>query len=148
MSESRPNMSNKTVNVFLSHDSADSAAARNIRTLINRHVKNARVFLDEDISVGESWKSKLRKAIKDADLIVALLTPASLFSSSVLQEVGVAWGLDKPILPIVNPRSVLNQFSLALSPETALDYRVLDGPKAGAELAAAFERVLSTHYTA
>ncbi len=147
MTDSRSGIVDRTITVFLSHDHADAEAARKIRNLISRHL-NARVLMDEDLRVGESWKPKLRKAIRDADLIIALLTPTSFNDSWVLQEVGMAFGLEKPILPIVNPRDVLNRFSLALSPDTALDYRVLDGPKAGAELAAAFERALSTHCTA
>jgi nucleoside 2-deoxyribosyltransferase len=147
MTGSRSSVADRPVTVFLSHDSADAEAARKIRNLISHHL-HARVWMDEDLRVGESWKSKLRKAIRDADLVIALITHNSYNDSWVLQEVGMAFGLEKPILPIVNPRDMLNRFSLALAPDTALDYRVLESPKAGTELAAAFERALSTHYTA
>jgi hypothetical protein len=129
-----------TINVFLSHDSADAESARRIRSLISRFV-NARVFMDEDLRVGENWKSRLRSEIRKADIVVALLTPAALYSSWVLQEVGGAWALEKPILPIVTRRDLLNRFSIALRPDLAVEVAELDDPsKAGDRLSSVFER--------
>jgi hypothetical protein len=44
-----------------------------------------------------------------ADVVVAILTPAALRSSWVLQEMGADWGLRKPIIPVVTRRDVLNE---------------------------------------
>src|SRR5258708_25936789 len=102
--------------VFLSHDSADAEDARRIRNLLADRLR-IRLFLEEDVNFGENWESKLRKALRDADVLVALLTPHAIDSTWVLQDVGAAWALGKPIIPVVRPRYVLNQFSFALRPE-------------------------------
>ena len=131
------------INVFLSLDSTDAESARKIRNLISRHM-NARVFMDEDLSIGENWKSKLQNAIRSADIVVALLTPHALNSSWVLQEVGGAWFLEKPILPIVTRKDLLNRFSLTLRPDIAVEFADLDDPGAGEKLASVFERAFET----
>jgi hypothetical protein len=56
--------------------------------------------------------------------------------------VGGAWALEKPILPIVTRRDLLNRFSLALRADTAIEVADLDTAEAGDILSAAFERVL------
>jgi nucleoside 2-deoxyribosyltransferase len=87
------------------------------------------------------------KELAHADVFVALLTPTSVIDSWLLQETGAAWALEKPIVPIVTRRDVLNNFPLALDPHAMIeiDYRDrLEDPKSADKFARAFEGTLAT----
>jgi nucleoside 2-deoxyribosyltransferase len=101
------------VKVFISHSEADLVFARNVRKLLVQRV-NAQVFTTEDLSAGEKWEPKVRSKLSSTDVVVALLTPHSVGSSWVLLEIGAAWALEKPIMPVVTRRDVLNQMPASL----------------------------------
>ena len=64
--------------------------------------------------------------MKNADVFVQLIRPASVTDSWLLQETGDACAIEKPIVPIVTRRDVLNNFPIALDPQAMLEINYLD----------------------
>lgn len=91
--------------VFFSYSSHDADAARQIRAALSKH--DLRTFAHDDLNAGEKWEERLRTEIKNADLVVAFITPYALASGLVLQELGAAWALSKPIVAIESQRDLL-----------------------------------------
>jgi hypothetical protein len=55
---------------------------------------------DRDIAVGEPIPTMIRREVRTADELLVLLTPASLNRIWVGMGIGMAFMLDKPIVPI------------------------------------------------
>jgi len=89
------------LNVFISH-------AREDQPLVERIVRGltfggrVRVQTDRMILAGEDWRSALRRALETTHVFIVIGSPASARSDFVLQELGGAWALDKPIV-VVTP---------------------------------------------
>ena len=61
----------------------------------------AETFLDVyDIQTGDDFKARIRDEIMRADELVVLLTPFSRRRTWLMNEVGLAWGLGKRVVPI------------------------------------------------
>jgi TIR domain len=88
-------------NVFISH-------AREDQPLVERIVRGltfggrVRVHTDRMLPAGEDWRSELRRALETTQVFIVIGSPASARSDLVLQELGGAWALGKPIV-IVTP---------------------------------------------
>lgn len=54
----------------------------------------------DDIEGGEEWRGAIRREIKGCDVLVALVTKDFRISEYAGQEVGAAWVLRKPMLPV------------------------------------------------
>ena len=91
------------IRVFISYSSKDSAMAGSLSTVLN--TLRVKTFLaHDDINVGAQWKDAVRKGICECDMLVALVTPNFRRSEYTDQEVGAAWGLGKPLLPVLVDR--------------------------------------------
>jgi nucleoside 2-deoxyribosyltransferase len=101
------------VKVYIIHSPVDMVFARHMRNLLVQQVEDE-VSITEDIRDDEKWQSKLRNKLTSADVVVALLTPHSAEDSWVLHEIGAAWALEKPIIPVVTRRDVLNEMPVSL----------------------------------
>jgi hypothetical protein len=89
------------LNVFISHAREDQPLAeRIIRGLT--FGGRVRVQTDRMLSTGEDWRSELRRALETTHVFIVIGSPASARSDLVLQELGGAWALDKPIV-VVTP---------------------------------------------
>jgi hypothetical protein len=89
------------LNVFISHAREDQPLAeRIIRGLT--FGGRVRVQTDRMLSAGEDWRSELRRAMETTHVFIVIGSPASARSDLVLQELGGAWALDKPIV-VVTP---------------------------------------------
>jgi len=113
--------------VFLSHSPGDRVLARRLRSILSERLP-IRVFTTEDLSAGEDWQTRLRDELAASDLVVALLTPESTRSTWVLHEVGAAWALRKPIVPLVTHHHVLNDIPVSLEGMQALELKDLEDP--------------------
>jgi hypothetical protein len=132
----------QSVRVFVIHSDADMVFARKVRSLLVYRA-NAHVFTTEDLSAGEKWQSKLRNELTSADVVVALLTPNSLASSWVLQEIGAAWALKKPIMPVISRRDVLNNMPISLDRALTIELTDVDTPENAQKFVDAFEESLA-----
>ena len=87
--------------VFISH-------AREDQPLVERIIRGltfggrVRIQSDRLLSAGEDWRSELRRALETSHVFIVIGSPASARSDFVLQELGGAWALDKPIV-VVTP---------------------------------------------
>ena len=120
---------------------------RKVRNLISQNF-NARVFATEDLSAGEKWETKLRNELSAADVVVALLTPGSVASSWVMQEIGAAWALRKPIIPLVTRREVLNSMPISLEPYRAIELARVDKPEDVERFLSALDESLAAAHAA
>jgi len=60
------------------------------------------VWIDQlDIPTGARWDDELEKALKDCEIFMVILTPASSASDNVKDEIGYAIDTNKRILPIL-----------------------------------------------
>jgi TIR domain len=86
--------------VFISHATGDKWVARTICEQIDA-VPGASSFRDDrDIGGGEPIPSVIRNEIRAADELLVLLTPSSQTRIWVGMEIGMAFLLNKPIVPI------------------------------------------------
>jgi len=130
------------VKVFIVHSDMDMVFARKVRNLLVYRA-NAQVFTTEDLSAGEKWQSKLRNELSSADVVVALLTPNSVASSWVLQEIGAAWALKKPIIPVISRRDVLNNMPISLERALTIELADVETPENADKFVDAFEEGLA-----
>ncbi|ATZ61637.2 MAG: toll/interleukin-1 receptor domain-containing protein [Methanosarcinales archaeon Met12] len=88
--------------IFLSHSSVD----RDWVEWITVNAKNIGIdvyLYEHDHQPGTLIADKLKRAIRDSDTLVVLLTHNSQFSSYVQQEIGFAEASGKRIIPLVQP---------------------------------------------
>jgi nucleoside 2-deoxyribosyltransferase len=131
------------VKMFISHSNVDMVFARHVRNLLVQRV-NAQVFTTEDLSAGEKWESKLRNELSSSDVVVALLTPHSVDSSWVMHEIGAAWALEKPIIPVVTRRDVLNKLPVSLEGAHIIELADVETPEHADKFVDAFEESLAS----
>lgn len=97
--------------VFLSHSCKDAEWVKWIAA--NARQVGIEIYLYEhDPQPGGLVADKVQANIRSSDALVVLLTKESQFSPYVQQEIGVAKGLNKPIIPLVQPD--VNERSLAM----------------------------------
>lgn len=88
--------------IFISHSSYD-------KYWVDWIANNAKNFgiepylYEYDIQPGKSVSEKVKKEIRNSDAFVVLITANSQYSSYMQQEIGVAEGLGKRIIPLVQP---------------------------------------------
>lgn len=89
-------------NVFISHSREDQPLVERIERGLTFGGR-VRVLTDRRmLSVGQRWRDELRRALETTDVFIVIGSPASARSDFVLQELGGAWALGKPIV-IVTP---------------------------------------------
>jgi len=97
--------------VFVSYAQPDHSVAEEIfRALRAMHVE---VWSNDQLRVGD-WSDVLRARLRDSQYFLLLLTPRSVESSWVLQELGAAWALGKPIIPVTSDRRLLDRLPIDL----------------------------------
>jgi hypothetical protein len=85
-------------NVFISHSREDQSLVERIEHGLTFGGR-VRVLWDRrNISSGQDWRIELRRALEAADVFIVIGSPASARSDFVLQELGGAWALGKPIV--------------------------------------------------
>jgi len=85
---------------FISYSHVDSDFAYTISNILNKY--DIDCFLDEkDIDFGDTIEHKIEEAINISTHIIVIIYPASLKSTWVLYEVGIAKGKGITILPLI-----------------------------------------------
>lgn len=106
---------------FLSHAHKDRFIARKLADELKKHAIDAFVAHD-DIKLGDKWESSLLEKIKNCDLFIAILSENFHQADYTDHEVGIAYGLEKTILPLsidkTMPYGFLTKFQAKkISPE-------------------------------
>lgn len=86
--------------VFLSHSSKDEELVSEIKNSL--HMLDCDVYLAiHDPRPGQYLSEKIQQEIRSCDIFIVLITQHSINSRYVQQEIGVALGEKKTIVPIV-----------------------------------------------
>jgi hypothetical protein len=86
--------------IFLSYSSADRGPAIEISNML-RDVGRTCFLAERSIEPGEYWGDRIRKALQSCKELWVLVSPDSLNSEWVKTELDIAWGLEKPRVPIL-----------------------------------------------
>lgn len=134
--------------VFVSHSGIkeDMAFARKLGKLLVQRL-NAHAFTTHELSLGENWETKLRNELRQADVVLVLLSRDSVSSKWVLHELGAAWAMHKPIIPVVTTRDILKKIPVALDPNSALEFEDIDSAEKADHFIQAFEDSLASAHT-
>ena len=87
------------IRVFLSYARTDAKNVEKLRNYLGFEPR-IRVVSPDSLTSGQAWASQLKHAIEDCDVFVVVISPTSVASPNVLYELGAAWGMGKPILPV------------------------------------------------
>lgn len=93
------NQLSRTYSIFLSYAREDRPFAERVARAFSDRAP-ARVFTHDMLSPAEAWRERLRQALRDCDLFVMIGSPQATRSDFVLQELGAAWALEKPIVVV------------------------------------------------
>lgn len=116
------------INTFISYANEDSPMI----DIIQSHLTAAgyAVWIDRElITGGEVWRTRIVEAIESSDVFLLTLSPHSVKSKYVLQELNIADGEDKPILPmLIAAVEIPREMKLQLSglQEITLDLNTMD----------------------
>ncbi len=142
MSLTKQGKDKRPIRVFFSYAAADSAHARKLQRILSQHL-NLRIFTHEALSAGEDWKSKLKRELAQCDIFVVLLSPNSVDSAWVLQELGAVWMAEKPIFPIVTHPHLLAKIPVELRNAQFVNIKDLDNPEAINQIIESFEEQIT-----
>lgn len=86
--------------LFISYAREDSDFALKLST--DLRAAGAKIWLDQlDIRGGDSWDDAIEDALKRCDSFLVILSPASVSSYNVKDEIAVALDENKSILPVL-----------------------------------------------
>jgi hypothetical protein len=124
--------------VFISHSSSDKDYALKLAKELRK--SNVDVWLDTtELQPGADWQSEIMRAVKSSDTFVTLLSASSVTQRNSLIELGMAWGLDKNIIPVVVPGQTMTDMEL---PVALQEVKVLDARQhSTSEIAAVVEQM-------
>src|SRR3989344_5846889 len=109
------------VNAFISYSSSQKIIGGKLRRCLSDYCGYETFIAHSDIPASSIWEDQIVKAIKTADFFIPLISYAFKISDFTDQETGVAFTLEKKIIPIklekINPYGFINKYQ-------ALQYRV------------------------
>ena len=90
---------NRISKAFISYSRKDADIAENLSKALN--VRGLTSYLDtKDIAPGEPWQDRLQALIQSSDVVIFVLSPASVSSEICNWEAAMAEKLQKRILPV------------------------------------------------
>jgi hypothetical protein len=84
--------------IFISYARADKSFATKLARLLRR--EGFDLWIDQDIRAGSRWDSEIQAALTSAAIVLVILSPASVSSENVLDEVAYALDNGKPVVPL------------------------------------------------
>lgn len=131
------------LNIFLSYAKSDASYGSTLQRLLF-HRPNVRIFAPEMLSAGEDWQAKLKEELSKCDIFLLILTPNSFDSKWVLQELGAAWALNKPIIVIGTNIQLLSKIPVDLSQNRFVLIDELENPEILDQILEHFGKIEST----
>lgn len=90
------------VELFISHSSKDKILASSIKDIITNNNPNFFVFLaHRDIPQSKVWREDILSHLENCSVLLAICTPNYICSTWGNQEVGIAFGKGKKIIPLL-----------------------------------------------
>ena len=99
----------KKPKIFLSHAAVDADLAEAFETLLSKAtgISSADIFCSslegQGVPKGKDFVNFIRSEVKEAEAVVALITPAYLDSAFCMAELGAAWVLGTHRFPVIVP---------------------------------------------
>lgn len=134
----------RALRIFLSYAAADKAEARKLLHSLLSQRPDLQIFTTETLSAGEDWESRLKQEISQCDIFVVVITRHSVDSAWVLQQLGAAWALNKPIIPVVTNRSIFSRVPVALSQVHSIKIKDLEKPEVIERILDYYEEVMAS----
>jgi hypothetical protein len=98
--------------LFISHTSANKDAAHNLKNSLTKyHVVS--FVAHEDIDPTKEWQAEIEPALRTTDALTAIITPDFYESKWCDQEVGIAFGRGKLVIPLckgADPHGFLGKY--------------------------------------
>ena len=106
---------------FISYARQDQAAVE----ALNADLERARVhvWMDEELTGGESWWDTILEQIRSCDLYIFALSPNSLRSRACKAELEYALALNRPLLPVLVRDVAIQLAHPAIARTQMVDYR-------------------------
>lgn len=110
------------IKVFISHSSEERKVAGLLKDFLQEYCGYQVYLAHDDLIPATDFKEGIIKAIKESDFFIPLFS--DLFSQSIYtdQEVGIAIGVDKKIIPVkmgINPYGLLSDYqALSVHPDS------------------------------
>ncbi|MBI5217242.1 MAG: toll/interleukin-1 receptor domain-containing protein [Ignavibacteriae bacterium] len=114
--------------IFLSYSSNDKSEAGFLKQILQQRF-DVELFSSEMLSAGEDWRTRLKNELNICDFFIVLLSPNSLSSEWLLQELGAAWVLDKHIIPIITKKEIINRLPFDLNEYKMITFNEIKGPQ-------------------
>ncbi|MEE8105956.1 MAG: toll/interleukin-1 receptor domain-containing protein [Planctomycetota bacterium] len=110
------------LNLFISYNRESEGLSKSL--VADIQTLGHSVWLDQELSGGQVWWDQILTRLRDCDVLVFLVSPASLDSTACKLEYEYAAELGKPILPVLVADGVsANVLPPVLSKIQLLDYR-------------------------
>ena len=93
--------------IFISHSKEDGDFAELLKLRLEREGYQAWVDSDR-LDPGNDWREEIDQGIRDALLIIAVMSPDARASEYVTYEWAFAWGYGKKVIPIMLRQSTLH----------------------------------------
>ena len=85
--------------------------------------KGWEVYVDDQIRGGHQWPDELHKAIRTSHAFVVMLSPDAMHSQHILNEINVALGTNRAIIPVMLEDTVLSPgVELLIGSRQIVDY--------------------------
>lgn len=140
MNTNRKEKGKSASRIFLSYVRADRTYALKLRSLLSQR-PNLSIFTTETLSAGEDWESKLKDELSRSDIFIVLLSSNSVDSKWVLHELGAAWALNKPIIPVVINPEVFSKIPVTLRETQLVEIKDLETPEVIDQILEGYEKV-------
>lgn len=89
----------KPIKAFISYQTSDKEIAGKIKEILSDFGIDS-FLAHEDITISEEWRDTIINNLKESSLFICLLSKKYLKSSFCLQESGIAYILNIPIIPL------------------------------------------------
>ena len=93
--------------IFISHSKQDCDFAELLKLRLEREGYQAWVDSDR-LDPGNDWREEIDQGIRDALLVIAVMTPDARVSEYVTYEWAFAWGYGKKVIPIMLRQTTLH----------------------------------------
>jgi len=90
-----------TNNVFISYSRKDQEYVRKLAEDLDQRLDGGVWFDQSDIQAGDKWRERLVNGIREAHVVVLVLSPDAAVSKYVLMELNVALETGKKVIPIL-----------------------------------------------
>jgi hypothetical protein len=87
--------------VFVSYSRKDQEFVRRLAEDLNKCVDGGVWFDQSDIQAGDRWRDRITNGVRDAQVVVLVLSPDSAVSKYVLMELNLALEAGKKVIPIL-----------------------------------------------